>query len=45
VEFNQIRYFLNLADTLNFTKAAMRGGVSQLAVTRATQRLEQSRRR
>jgi hypothetical protein len=24
VEFNQIRYFLNLADTLNFTEAAMR---------------------
>jgi LysR family transcriptional regulator, hydrogen peroxide-inducible genes activator len=28
MEFNQIRYFLNLADTLNFTEAAMRSGVS-----------------
>jgi LysR family hydrogen peroxide-inducible transcriptional activator len=41
MEFNQIRYFLNLADTLNFTEAAMRGGVSQPALTRAIQRLEQ----
>jgi hypothetical protein len=30
MEFNQIRYFLNLADTLNFTEAAMRSGVSSL---------------
>src|SRR3546814_19754924 len=41
MEFNQIRYFLNLADTLNFTEAAMRSGVSQPTLTRAIQRLEQ----
>jgi hypothetical protein len=33
MEFNQIRYFLNLADTLNFTEAAMRSGVSQPTLT------------
>lgn len=41
MELNQIRYFLNLADTLNFTEAAMRSGVSQPTLTRAIQRLEQ----
>jgi len=41
VELNQIRYFLDLADTLNFTEAAMRNGVSQPTLTRAIQRLEQ----
>lgn len=41
MEFNQIRYFLHLADTLNFTEAAMRSGVSQPTLTRAIQRLEQ----
>jgi DNA-binding transcriptional LysR family regulator len=41
VEFNQIRYFLNLADTLNFTEAALRSGVSRPTLTRARQRLEQ----
>lgn len=41
MELNQIRYFLNLADTLNFTEAAMRSGVSQPSLTRAIQRLEQ----
>lgn len=41
MEFNQIRYFLNLADSLNFTEAAMRSGVSQPTLTRAIQRLEQ----
>jgi LysR family hydrogen peroxide-inducible transcriptional activator len=41
MEFNQIRYFLNLADTLNFTEAAIRSGVSQPTLTRAIQRLEQ----
>lgn len=41
MDFNQIRYFLNLADTLNFTEAAMRSGVSQPTLTRAIQRLEQ----
>ncbi|KAB0269148.1 LysR family transcriptional regulator [Microvirga brassicacearum] len=41
MELNQIRYFLNLADTLNFTEAAMRSGVSQPTLTRSIQRLEQ----
>src|SRR5690348_5896020 len=41
MDLNQIRYFLNLADTLNFTEAAMRSGVSQPTLTRAIQRLEQ----
>ena len=41
MELNQIKYFLNLADTLNFTEAAMRSGVSQPTLTRAIQRLEQ----
>jgi LysR family hydrogen peroxide-inducible transcriptional activator len=41
MEFNQIRYFLNLADTLNFTEAAMRSGVSPPTLTRAIERLEQ----
>ncbi|WP_334149975.1 LysR family transcriptional regulator [Hyphomicrobium sp.] len=41
MEFNQIRYFLQLADTLNFTEAAVRSGVSQPTLTRAIQRLEQ----
>ncbi len=40
MELNQIRYFLNLADTLNFTEAALRSGVSQPTLTRAIQRLE-----
>ena len=41
MELNQIKYFLNLADTLIFTEAAMRSGVSQPTLTRAIQRLEQ----
>lgn len=41
MELNQIKYFLNLADTLNFTEAAMRSDVSQPTLTRAIQRLEQ----
>jgi DNA-binding transcriptional LysR family regulator len=44
MEFNPIRYFLNLAGTLNFTEAAMRSGVSQPTLIRAIQRLEQPRR-
>jgi LysR family hydrogen peroxide-inducible transcriptional activator len=40
MEFNKIRYFLNLADSLNFTEAVMRSGVSQPTLTRAIQRLE-----
>jgi len=40
MEFNQVRYFLNLAETLSFTEAAIRSGVSQPTLTRAIQRLE-----
>jgi LysR family transcriptional regulator, hydrogen peroxide-inducible genes activator len=41
MDINQISYFLNLADTLNFTEAARRSGVSQPSLTRAIQRLEE----
>nr|WP_254436090.1 LysR family transcriptional regulator [Ruegeria arenilitoris] len=40
VDFNQIRYFLALADTLNFTRAAEQCFVSQPALTQAIKRLE-----
>jgi len=29
MDINQVRYFLNLAETLSFTEAARRSGVSQ----------------
>lgn len=41
MDLNQIRYFQHLADTLNFTEAARRSGVSQPSLTRAIQRLEE----
>lgn len=41
MELHQVRYFLNLADTLNFTEAAMRSGVAQPTLTRAIQKLEE----
>lgn len=41
MDINQVRYFLNLAETLNFTEAARRSGVSQPSLTRAIQRLEE----
>ena len=41
MDLSQIRYFLNLAETLNFTEAARLSGVSQPALTRAVQRLEE----
>jgi LysR family hydrogen peroxide-inducible transcriptional activator len=41
LDINQVTYFLHLADTLNFTEAARRSGVSQPSLTRAIQRLEQ----
>lgn len=41
MELNQIRYFIQLADTLNFTEAARRSGVSQPSLTRAIRRLEE----
>ena len=40
MDISQVRYFLNLAETLNFTEAARRSGVSQPSLTRAIQRLE-----
>jgi DNA-binding transcriptional LysR family regulator len=40
MEMQQIRYFLSLAETLNFTRAADACNVSQPALTRAIQALE-----
>lgn len=40
MEFHEIRYFLTVAETLNFTRAAERCNVSQPALTRAIQKLE-----
>jgi DNA-binding transcriptional LysR family regulator len=40
MELHEIRYFLALADTLNFTRAAERCNVSQPALTRAIKTLE-----
>jgi DNA-binding transcriptional LysR family regulator len=41
MEFHEIRYFLALAESLNFTRAAELCNVSQPALTRAIQSLEQ----
>jgi len=41
MEINQIRYFLALAEELNFSRAAERCGVSQPSLTRAIKRLEE----
>jgi DNA-binding transcriptional LysR family regulator len=41
MEFSQIRYFLALSRTLNFTRAAEACNVTQPALTRAIQRLEE----
>ena len=40
MEMHQVRYFLAVADTLNFTRAAEQCHVSQPALTRAVQQLE-----
>lgn len=40
MELYQVRYFLAVADTLNFTRAADRCHVSQPALTKAIQKLE-----
>ncbi|MBI3512719.1 MAG: LysR family transcriptional regulator [Proteobacteria bacterium] len=40
MELHQVRYFLSLAQTLNFTRAADACNVTQPALTRAIQRLE-----
>ena len=42
MEIYQIRYFLAVADTLNFTRASERSFVSQPALTKAIQRLEET---
>ncbi|MDX2204999.1 MAG: LysR family transcriptional regulator [Hyphomicrobiaceae bacterium] len=41
MEMHQIRYFITVARTLNFTRAAEQCNVSQPALTRAVQQLEQ----
>ncbi len=41
MDINQVRYFLNLAEALNFTEAARRSRVSQPSLTRAIERLEE----
>jgi DNA-binding transcriptional LysR family regulator len=41
MEFHQVRYFLALCTTLNFTRAAEACNVTQPALTRAIQRLEE----
>lgn len=42
MELYQIRYFLAVAETLNFTRASERCFVSQPALTKAVQRLEET---
>jgi len=42
MELYQIRYFLAVADSLNFTRASERSFVSQPALTKAIQRLEET---
>lgn len=41
MDIKQIRYFLSLAETLNFTLAAEKHDISQPALTKAIQRLEE----
>jgi LysR family hydrogen peroxide-inducible transcriptional activator len=41
MEMHQIRYFLALCDELNFTRAAVRSGVTQPSLTRAIKMLEE----
>ena len=41
MDFRQIRYFLNLTETLNFTRAAALSQVTQPALTKAIQKLEE----
>jgi len=42
MELYQISYFLAVAETLNFTRASERAFVSQPALTKAIQRLEEA---
>src|SRR5579864_2502893 len=41
MELHQVRYFLALASTLNFTRAAEQCNVTQPALTKGVQKLEQ----
>ena len=41
MDLKQIKFFLNLAETLNFTRAAQISNVTQPALTKSIQRLEQ----
>ena len=41
MELSQINYFLALAETLNFTAAAQRSGISQPSLTKSIKRLEE----
>ena len=41
MEMHQIRYFLAIAQTLNFTRAAEKCNVTQPSLTRAIQKLEE----
>src|SRR3569833_2357795 len=41
MELHQIRYFLAVASTLNFTRAAEQCNVTQPALTKSVQKLEQ----
>ena len=41
IDIKRIRYFLCLSETLNFSQAARKFGISQPALTKAVQRLEQ----
>src|SRR6201991_4413968 len=41
MELHQVRYFLAVAATLNFTRAAEQGNVTQPALTKGVQKLEQ----
>lgn len=40
MELNQIKYFLSVAETLNFTQASQQHDISQPALTKAIQKLE-----
>lgn len=41
MDFNQIKYFLALAETLNFTRAAERAHISQPTLTQSIRKLEE----
>ncbi len=41
MDINQITYFLHLADSLNFTEAARRSGVTQPSLTKSIRKLEE----